>query len=64
MDKKIFLSCELWIGTNDFNTKKNFLVRSNPQIIFLSGNEPLVYDYDIFSVKLKKFKIDVFQLRR
>jgi hypothetical protein len=32
------LSCELWVGTNDFNTKKNFLVRSNPQIIFLSGN--------------------------
>jgi hypothetical protein len=34
------LSCELWVGTNDFNTKskKNFLVRSNPRIIFLSGN--------------------------
>jgi hypothetical protein len=32
------LCCELWVGTNDFNTKKNFLVRSNPQIIFLSGN--------------------------
>jgi hypothetical protein len=32
------LSCELWVGTNDFNAKKNFLVRSNPQIIFLSGN--------------------------
>jgi hypothetical protein len=31
------LSCELWVGTNDFNTKKNFLVRSNPRIIFLSG---------------------------
>ena len=24
------LSCELWVGTNDFNTKKNVLVRSNP----------------------------------
>jgi hypothetical protein len=24
------LSCELWVGTNDFNTtEKNFLVRSN-----------------------------------
>jgi hypothetical protein len=22
------LSCELWVETNDFNTKKNFLVRS------------------------------------
>ena len=32
------LSCELWVGTNDFNTKKNFLVRSNPRIIFLNGN--------------------------
>jgi hypothetical protein len=32
------LSCEPWVGTNDFNTKKNFLVRSNPRIIFLSGN--------------------------
>jgi hypothetical protein len=32
------LSCELWVGTNDFNTKKNYLVRSNPRIIFLSGN--------------------------
>jgi hypothetical protein len=32
------LSCELWVGTNDFSTKKNFLVRSNPRIIFLSGN--------------------------
>ena len=32
------LSCELWVGTNDFNTKKNFLVCSNPRIIFLSGN--------------------------
>jgi hypothetical protein len=31
------LSCELWVGTNDFNTKKNVLVRSNPWIIFLSG---------------------------
>ena len=30
------LSCELWIGTNDFKTKKNFPVRSNPRIIFLS----------------------------
>jgi hypothetical protein len=26
------LSCELWVGTNDFNTKKNVLVRSNPRI--------------------------------
>ena len=34
------LSCELWVETNDFNTKKNFLVRSNPRIIFLSGNSP------------------------
>ena len=33
------LSCELWVGTNDFNTKKNVLVRSNPRIIFLSGNK-------------------------
>jgi hypothetical protein len=32
------LSCELWVGTNDFNTKKIFLVRSNPRIIFLTGN--------------------------
>jgi hypothetical protein len=32
------LSCELWVGTNDFNTKKNFLLRSNPRIIFLSGD--------------------------
>jgi hypothetical protein len=24
------LSCELWVGTNVFNTKKNVLVRSNP----------------------------------
>ena len=32
------LSCELWVGTNDFNTKKNVLVRSNTQIISLSGN--------------------------
>ena len=32
------LSCELWVGTNDSNTKKNVLVHSNPQIIFLSGN--------------------------
>jgi hypothetical protein len=32
------LSYELWVGTNDFNTKKNVLVRSNPRIIFLSGN--------------------------
>ena len=31
------LSCELWVGTNDFNTKRNFLVRSNQRIIFLSG---------------------------
>jgi hypothetical protein len=31
------LSCELWVGTNDFNTKKNILVRFNPRIIFLSG---------------------------
>ena len=32
------LSCELWVGTNDFNTKKNCLVHSNLRIIFLSGN--------------------------
>jgi hypothetical protein len=32
------LSCGLWVGTNDFNTKKNVLVHSNPRIIFLSGN--------------------------
>jgi hypothetical protein len=32
------LSCEVWVGTNDFNTKKNVLVCSNPRIIFLSGN--------------------------
>jgi hypothetical protein len=32
------LSCELWVGTNDFNTKKNVLVRSNPRIIFLSSH--------------------------
>ena len=32
------LSCELWVGTNDFKTQKNFLVCSNPRIIFLSGN--------------------------
>jgi hypothetical protein len=31
------LCCELWVGTNDFNTKRNFLARSNPWIIFLSG---------------------------
>ena len=37
-NKNFSLSCELWVGTNDFNTKKNFLVRSNPWIIFLSGN--------------------------
>ena len=30
------LSCELWVGTNDFNTKKSFLVRSNPLKISLS----------------------------
>ena len=36
--EKFPLSCELWVGTNDFNTKKNCLVRSNPRIIFLSGN--------------------------
>ena len=35
--ERFSLSCELWVGTNDFNTKKNFLVRSNPRIIFLSG---------------------------
>jgi hypothetical protein len=29
------LSCEFWVGTNDFNTKKNFLVRSNPRIFVL-----------------------------
>ena len=33
-NKNFSLSCELWVGTNDFNrTKKNFLVRSNPWII-------------------------------
>jgi hypothetical protein len=32
-----FFSCELWVGTNVFNTKKNVL-RSNPRMIFLSGN--------------------------
>ena len=32
------LSCELWVGTNDFNTKKNCLVHSNLRIIFLSVN--------------------------
>jgi hypothetical protein len=32
------LSCELWVGTNDLNTKKNILVLSNPRIIFLGGN--------------------------
>ena len=34
------LSCELWVGTNDFNTNKNFLVRSHPRMIFLSVNWP------------------------
>ena len=36
--ENISLSCEFWVGTNDFNTKKNVLVCSNPRIIFLSGN--------------------------
>ena len=36
--ENLSLSCELWVGTNDFNTKKNVPVRSNPRIIFLSGN--------------------------
>jgi hypothetical protein len=36
--ENVSLSCELWVGTNDFNTKKNVLVRSNPRIIFLGGN--------------------------
>jgi hypothetical protein len=36
--ERFSLSCELWIETNEFNTKKNFLVRSNPRIVFLSGN--------------------------
>jgi hypothetical protein len=36
--ENVSLSCELWVGTNDFNTKKNVLVRSNRRIIFLSGN--------------------------
>ena len=36
--ENVSLSCELWVGTNDFNTKKNVPVRSNPRIIFLSGN--------------------------
>ena len=35
--ERFSLSCELWVGTNDFNTKKIFLVRSNPRIILLSG---------------------------
>ena len=35
--ENVSLSCELWFGTNDFNTMKNVLVHSNPQIIFLSG---------------------------
>jgi hypothetical protein len=39
--ENLSLSCELWVGTNDFNTKKNVLVRSNPRIIFLSGNYSL-----------------------
>jgi hypothetical protein len=29
--QEFFLSCELWVGANDFNTKKNFLARSNPR---------------------------------
>jgi hypothetical protein len=40
-DKKDFLcrvSFGLELGTNEFNTKKNFLIRSNPRIVFLSGN--------------------------
>ena len=41
--ENLSLSSELWAGTNDFNTKKNFLVRSHPRIIFLSGNWPLLY---------------------
>ena len=46
------LSCELWVGTNDFNAKKNVPVRSNPRIIFLSGNyQPL------HSLLLNKFII-------
>jgi hypothetical protein len=37
--ENISLSCELWVGTNDVKTKNNFLrFRSNPRIIFLSGN--------------------------
>jgi hypothetical protein len=36
--ENLSLSCELRVGTNDLNTKKNFLVRSNPRIIFMSGN--------------------------
>ena len=36
--ENVSLPCELWVGTNDFNTKKDVLVRSNPRIIFLSGN--------------------------
>ena len=34
--ENVSLSCELWVGTNDFNTKKNVLVRSNPRIILIS----------------------------
>jgi hypothetical protein len=36
--EKFSLSYVLWVGTKEFNTKKNFPVRSNPRIIFLSGN--------------------------
>ena len=28
------LSCELWVGTNDFNTKKNVLVRIRRPVVF------------------------------
>jgi hypothetical protein len=38
----------MFLGTNDFNTKKNFLVRSNPRmqrilIIVAESNGPVIY---------------------
>jgi hypothetical protein len=42
--ENLSLSCELWVGTNDSNTKKNVPVRSNPRIIFLSGNTVILID--------------------
>jgi hypothetical protein len=38
--ENLSLSCELWVGTNDFNTKKNFLVRSNPGILRNPDSDP------------------------